>query len=107
MSLFTTLILTSCSVLSTFSMSLAGAGRGDVYCKGVVKLISPCGLSIEYYKTERHINFNVLNATLEGCSCFRLFERKHFHGKSFLVGKPGMQKIPLKRVRSLKIANCE
>ena len=82
-------------------------GRGkSAECKGLVSLISSCGFVQEFKDTEGHLNFNAAKVVLEGCGCFRLFERRGHRGKSYLVNQNGKQNVPLRRVRSMAKIKC-
>ena len=84
---------------------LVGAGIESSECKGKLTLIAPCGMEMNYFKNESKIDFNAAKVKVEGCSCFRLFERQDFRGKSFLVTKGRKKKVTF-RVRSLARVIC-
>jgi hypothetical protein len=88
-----------------FGSFVNGKGKSGE-CKGLVRLISSCGFVQEFKDTEKHLNFNANKLVLEGCGCFRLFERRGHRGKSYLVNQNGKQKVPLRRVRSMAKIKC-
>ena len=98
-------ILTLCTVHIS-GMVIGGAGIESSDCRGELTLIAPCGVRIKYFKNENQIDFNVEKVDIEGCSCFRLYKNQHYRGKSFLVRKGGMKKVPLRRVGSLARVDC-
>ena len=98
-------ILTLCTVHIS-GMVIGGAGIESSECRGELTLIAPCGMRIKYFKSEEEIDFNVKKVEIEGCSCFRLYKHPHYRGKSFLVRKGGMKKVPLRRVGSLARVDC-
>ena len=85
--------------------SIVGAKNEDE-CKGLIRLRSSCGFVQEYRKDQRHLNFNAAKAFLEGCGCYRLYERRRHRGKSYTVDKIGEHTILLRRVRSLTKIMC-
>ena len=87
-------------------MVIGGAGIESSECRGKLTLIAPCGMRIKYFKSEDQIDFNAAKVDIEGCSCFRLYTHQHYRGKSFLVRKGGMKKVPLRRVGSLARVDC-
>ena len=100
-------ILTMISnVVPISGMVLAGAGKESSECKAELTLIAPCGLSIKYLKNETQVDFNAAQAMTNHCSCFRLFERQNYRGRSLLVTRGRFAKVFLKRVRSLASADC-
>ena len=86
--------------------SLEGVESEFGECRGLVRLVSPCGLPLEYKETKAHINFKAATAVLEGCGCFRLFERKNSKGRSLFINMIGEHSVPLKRVRSIAKVSC-
>ena len=97
--------LTLCYIL-VHGKTIEGADNKLGQCKGLIRLISPCGLSLEYRKDRAHINFKAAKAVLEGCGCYRLHERKNYRGKTYHVNTIGEHKVPLKRVRSIAKVPC-
>ena len=85
--------------------SIVGAKLEDE-CKGLIRLRSSCGFVQEYREDQRHLNFNAAKAFLEGCGCYRLYERRRHQGKSYTVDKIGEHTILLRRVRSLEKIKC-
>ena len=98
------IIVTNLGLIS--GMVLAGAGIKYSECKAELTLIAPCGMSINYFKNESKIDFNAAQAKTSHCSCFRLFERQNYRGRSLLVTKGRIKKVSLRRVRSLARVDC-
>ena len=92
--------------LNTNGKSLKITENNLADCQGLVRLISPDGVTQEFRESKKQIKSKATKAVLEGCGCFRLFERKHQRGRSFYVNKIGEQEVPLARVRSLARVNC-
>ena len=87
-------------------MVLAGAGKESSECKAELTLIAPCGLSVKYLKNDTQVDFNAAQAMTNHCSCFRLFERQNYRGRSLLVTRGRFKKVSLRRVRSLARVDC-
>ena len=97
-------------MLTTFCYQIHGKSivgpRNEDECRGLIRLRSSCGFVQEYSGDQRHLNFNAAKAFLEGCGCYRLYERRRHRGKSYTVDKIGDHTIRLRRVRSLEKIKC-
>ena len=97
-------------MLTTFCYQIHGKSivgpRNEDECRGLIRLRSSCGFVQEYSGDQRHLNFNAAKAFLEGCGCYRLYERRKHRGKSYTVDKIGDHTIFLRRVRSLEKIKC-
>ena len=86
--------------------TLEGQGRDLAECEGSLSLVSPCGVTLKYQENTPHIRFNAAKAVLEGCGCYRLYERKNYRGKSFAVTERGSHVVTLRKVRSISKVSC-
>merc|ERR1711936_1514504 len=73
-------------------------------CKGSLTLLNSAGDIIEI-KEDTAIT-KVEKATVEGCGCYRLYERKNKRGRSYYINKNGEHILPLRTVGSIALAPC-
>eukprot|EP00092_Neocalanus_flemingeri_P031759 GFUD01034499.1.p1 GENE.GFUD01034499.1~~GFUD01034499.1.p1 ORF type:complete len:167 (+),score=26.65 GFUD01034499.1:140-640(+) len=100
------ILICSLLIVSAYGQAIVGQENGKGDCKGLLKLISTAGDVEEYTEDQRDLNVKPAKAILEGCACYRLFERKNKRGRSYYVNKIGEHSIPLKKVGSLAIVPC-
>ena len=105
--LHTTVLILCLAQLSQMRASvIEGSDRLLSQCEGQIKLFTDSGEVRVFREAERKTNLAVNTAVLEGCGCFRLFEKKNFRGRSYQVKNMGEHKIGLRRVRSLFKTTC-
>merc|ERR1712228_520902 len=63
-------------------------------------------LNLIFRSTLNNISFKVVTARLEGCGCFRLYQKNGSKGRSQLVKKRGVNKVNLKGVGSIDKEKC-
>merc|ERR1712228_943369 len=63
-------------------------------------------LNLIFRSTLNNISFKVVTARLEGCGCFRLYQKNGSKGRSQLVKKRGVNQVNLKRVGSIVKEKC-
>merc|ERR1719427_836847 len=106
--LISTLVL--CSLLSKegYSSFFAGVWRSQGECNGSILLNGDP--SQAYHSPADNLNMNhmkVRTVRLEGCGCFRLFQRSGGRGRSQRIYKQGTTLVHLRRVGSLDREQCD
>ena len=104
LSLYFNIFATLCLLVE--GKSVEGQKRYLTECEGSLRLVSPCGVSHKFQDNTPHIRFNAAQAVLEGCGCYRLYERKNYRGRSVAVTEGGTHVITLRKVRSISRISC-
>ena len=75
-------------------------------CKGSLVLGVPTGVIVlQGYETRSVPGVNW--AVLQGCGCYRLFNRKNFRGRSYLADKEGLHTVDFNRIKSVQKVTCD
>ena len=102
-----TILFMSFYVMAIGANLIQGRRQMLEQCDGHVDLIDQSKLSIRYTNNSTSMNFKPTKAILNGCRCFKLFEKQNGRGRGFLLNKIGATFVPLKRVKSLYKVSCE
>ena len=75
-------------------------------CVGSISLVTVHGDVYKFNESQEKVNIKATKAVLEGCGCYRLFERRKYKGRSYQVTRGGEQDIYIKKVRSVARTRC-
>ena len=75
-------------------------------CRGTLTFRNGSGLT---NVNESQLNIKIMSTTvlLNGCGCFRLFEKRNGKGKSQLIKRHGWQRIVIKTIQSITKIKCD
>ena len=74
-------------------------------CRGTLTFRNGSGL-INVNESQLNIEIISRRVILNGCGCFRLFEKRNWKGKSQLIKSHGWQRIVIKTVKSITKIKC-
>jgi hypothetical protein len=74
-------------------------------CRGTLTFRNGSGL-INVNESQLNIEIISRRVILNGCGCFRLFEKRNGKGKSQLIKRHGWQKIVIKTIKSITKIKC-
>ena len=91
---------------STPGQLIFGQERRTGFCSGSIKMVSPSREVAVFRDVEGNINMKASIVSVEGCGCYRLFEKKNYRGRSYHADRMGEHRIHLRKVKSLLKVPC-
>eukprot|EP00092_Neocalanus_flemingeri_P051808 GFUD01060374.1.p1 GENE.GFUD01060374.1~~GFUD01060374.1.p1 ORF type:complete len:110 (-),score=18.18 GFUD01060374.1:275-604(-) len=85
---------------------IVGADMTTEFCNGSIKLYSAFGEVAVFTEVQSKMMIKAHTALVEGCGCYRLYERKNYRGRSYHANRREEHHIGLRRVKSLALVPC-